>query len=221
MAIIKCPECGKEISDKSEHCISCGYPIKKYLQERDTTAVKEDATVSNTIENASGSSSDDLKEIQRKAVSKYSKGFTTGIIGTIAFALVTIWGIYLASDIEFASIGINIIWIVTGILSVAFALGLKDTIRAKRLAEYNIQKFINSNYGKAYKALLELEEKQRQEEAERTALEESRRPICPVCGSKNTRRLSPTNRAISIAVVGLASDKIGKQYECLNCKHKW
>ena len=145
----------------------------------------------------------------------------TGIIGTIAFALVTIWGIYLASDIEFASIGINIIWIVTGILSVAFALGLKDTIRAKRLAEYNIQKFINSNYGKAYKALLELEEKQRQEEAERTALEESRRPICPVCGSKNTRRLSTTNRAISIAVVGLASDKIGKQYECLNCKHKW
>ena len=206
MAIIKCPECGKEISDKSEHCISCGYPIKKYLQERD-------ATVSNTIENASGSSSDDLKEIQRKAVSKYSKGFTTGIIGTIAFALVTIWGIYLASDIEFASIGINIIWIVTGILSVAFALGLKDTIRAKRLAEYNIQEFINSNYGKAYKALLELEEKQRQEEAERKALEESKRPICPVCGSKNTKRLSTTNRAVSIAVVGLASDKIGKQYE--------
>lgn len=214
MAIIKCPECGKEISDKSEYCISCGYPIKKYLQERDTTAVKEDTTVSNTIENISGSSSDDLKEIQRKAVAKYSKGFTTGIIGTIAFTLVTIWGIYLASDIEFASIGINIIWIVTGLLAVVFVFGLKDTIRAKRLAEYNIQEFINSNYGKAYKALLELEEKQRQEEAERKALEESKRPICPVCGSKNTKRLSTTNRAVSIAVVGLASDKIGKQYEC-------
>lgn len=221
MAIIKCPECGKEISDKSEYCISCGYPIKQHLQERDTTAVNEDATVSNTIENVSGSSSGDLKEIQKKAVEKYSKGFMSGIIGTIAFVIVTIWGIYLASDIGFASIGLNIIWIVTGLLAVVFAFGLKDTIRAKRLAEYNIQEFINSNYGKAYKALLELEEKQRQEEAERKALEESKRPICPVCGSKNTRRLSTTNRAVSIAVVGLASDKIGKQYECLNCKHKW
>lgn len=29
MALIKCPECGKEISDMSETCIHCGYPLKK------------------------------------------------------------------------------------------------------------------------------------------------------------------------------------------------
>lgn len=28
MALINCPECGKEISDKSEVCIHCGYPLK-------------------------------------------------------------------------------------------------------------------------------------------------------------------------------------------------
>ena len=27
MALIKCPECGKEISDKSINCIHCGYPL--------------------------------------------------------------------------------------------------------------------------------------------------------------------------------------------------
>lgn len=27
MALIKCPECGKEISDKAFVCISCGYPL--------------------------------------------------------------------------------------------------------------------------------------------------------------------------------------------------
>lgn len=27
MALIKCPECGKEISDKSTACIHCGYPL--------------------------------------------------------------------------------------------------------------------------------------------------------------------------------------------------
>lgn len=27
MALIKCPECGKEISDKAQVCINCGYPL--------------------------------------------------------------------------------------------------------------------------------------------------------------------------------------------------
>lgn len=27
--LIKCPECGKEVSDKSPHCIHCGYPMKE------------------------------------------------------------------------------------------------------------------------------------------------------------------------------------------------
>lgn len=27
MALINCPECGKEISDKSKTCIHCGYPL--------------------------------------------------------------------------------------------------------------------------------------------------------------------------------------------------
>ena len=46
-------------------------------------------------------------------------------------------------------------------------------------------------------------------------------PECPMCKSHNTRRISTANRALSIATVGLASSKIGKQYECINCKHKW
>lgn len=34
MALINCPECGKEISDKSNVCIHCGYPISKYLEDK-------------------------------------------------------------------------------------------------------------------------------------------------------------------------------------------
>lgn len=29
MALIKCPECGREISDKALACINCGYPLSK------------------------------------------------------------------------------------------------------------------------------------------------------------------------------------------------
>ncbi len=44
---------------------------------------------------------------------------------------------------------------------------------------------------------------------------------CPICGSINVNRISTMNRTVSVATVGLASSKIGKQYECKNCKHKW
>ena len=36
MALIKCPECENEISDKSEKCIHCGYPIAKEKEENIT-----------------------------------------------------------------------------------------------------------------------------------------------------------------------------------------
>lgn len=31
--LIKCPECGKEISDKSSICVGCGFPIRDYLDK--------------------------------------------------------------------------------------------------------------------------------------------------------------------------------------------
>ena len=31
MALIKCPECGKEISDKASRCPQCGYPIRENI----------------------------------------------------------------------------------------------------------------------------------------------------------------------------------------------
>ena len=33
MSLIKCPECGKEVSDKAKTCVNCGYPIEEYLSE--------------------------------------------------------------------------------------------------------------------------------------------------------------------------------------------
>ena len=38
MALIKCPECGKEISDKSKQCIHCGYPLEESNNDNKNTA---------------------------------------------------------------------------------------------------------------------------------------------------------------------------------------
>ena len=37
MALIKCPECGKEISDKAKACIHCGYPLDELSTTQSAT----------------------------------------------------------------------------------------------------------------------------------------------------------------------------------------
>ena len=32
MALIRCPECGREVSDQAEACIHCGYPLQGTMQ---------------------------------------------------------------------------------------------------------------------------------------------------------------------------------------------
>lgn len=68
--------------------------------------------------------------------------------------------------------------------------------------------------------------RQTQQEARNNAIAktnntQSNTPKCPTCGSTNVRHISTLNRAVSIGVFGLFSSKIGKNYECLNCKTKW
>lgn len=78
---------------------------------------------------------------------------------------------------------------------------------------------------------LRLEEQHRRDEASVNAIIKAREREryqrehpnvkCPTCGSTNIERISTINRAVSVGMLGLASDKIGKQFQCKNCKYKW
>lgn len=48
MALIKCPECGKEISDKANACIHCGYPLNEQKEDfgiREKSLLDEDTLI--------------------------------------------------------------------------------------------------------------------------------------------------------------------------------
>ena len=43
MSLIKCPECGNEISNKSKQCVHCGYPLNETsVNNQDITSLKAD-----------------------------------------------------------------------------------------------------------------------------------------------------------------------------------
>lgn len=73
----------------------------------------------------------------------------------------------------------------------------------------------------AYLGSVKKDQEQLQKQTEAKIIELEKIPACPVCGSRNVSRISTLNRSASVAAFGLASSKIGKQYECKSCKHKW
>lgn len=51
--------------------------------------------------------------------------------------------------------------------------------------------------------------------------EQSNIPKCPTCGSANIKRVSGTSKAVSVAMFGLLSQKVKKQFHCNNCGYEW
>ena len=44
---------------------------------------------------------------------------------------------------------------------------------------------------------------------------------CPMCKSHFVKEISGTSKAVSVAAVGVASKKIGKNYRCTKCDYQW
>lgn len=156
MALIKCPECGKEISNKSNQCIHCGYPIN-----------------SNIII-INGSSYD--ASIIYQAIDDYKHQL---IDENKVYQIVT-----------------------TEILK--YNLSYKDTnILSDQIIE-------NGKIPQYYNGLT------RQEEV---LLPNT--PKCPTCGSTNIKKISGISKAGSVAMFGLLSRKVHKQWHCNNCGSEW
>lgn len=43
MAMIKCPECGRDISDKADVCVGCGFPIRKNINTQQNQVAQNNA----------------------------------------------------------------------------------------------------------------------------------------------------------------------------------
>lgn len=46
-------------------------------------------------------------------------------------------------------------------------------------------------------------------------------PKCPTCSSTNIKKVSGTSKAFSVAMFGLLSQKVKKQFHCNNCGYEW
>ena len=83
--LIKCPECGKEISDKAEVCPSCGYPIASKKEKNiPVTEEKQDLKKEEHIQQEQDSASVEIKDTNVEESGEKRTGKKKIIIGAIA-----------------------------------------------------------------------------------------------------------------------------------------
>lgn len=204
--LITCPECGKEkVSDTAESCPECGYAIKTHfakIKEEKEEKIQQEQ-VNKMIKNIEKSR---LNNIQMPTDPKFPKGWL--IVG-LFLILLSVFCIMLGmlEDEEAYLVVVNII---SGV--VCLVIGNKKFVEAKE--KYEKAKLDFEQYKK--------DELKRQDNERDSAVRKTLHiPSCPTCRSTNVKRIGTVNRAVSVAAVGLASGKIGKQFECKDCGYKW
>lgn len=257
MALIKCPECGKDVSDRAPACIHCGYPLTSNQQEQTNSPQTPDPssnprenvisvgfTLFSLNENSVNVECNNCSKVYKlsraisfteasekgcvannticcpncgnsvpKGTSIYPKQMTqseptqnqqttdshkedssgTGCLIYMLFLVaVIIGGIWISVDLfDGFRFGVAILWIF-----IVFVVGM----------------LLYSLFTSDPKEVKQSWDKEKYNDYKFT---------CPMCGSKKVKKIGTVNRAASVAAVGLASSKIGKQYECDDCKHKW
>ncbi len=192
MALIKCPECGKTVSDKATACIHCGYPLEnikieepKIIEFPQTPKPIQQQT--NTTPNPTNTTPQQNENTNKDS---RNKGYSAYLIFLVAVIIIGMF--FLTSGFT----NLELMWLVFP-LSFAVFLG-----------------------GALLYSLFTTDPKEIKQGWDREKYNDYRY-TCPMCGSKKVKRIGTIDRAASVAAVGLASGKIGKQYECDNCKHKW
>ena len=193
---IECPECRKNFSAKLSVCPYCGLSLE---DKENVKRLNEIRVMENMLMDKRGY----VKIILQ------CLGYAT--LSILLFALdATGWSFLIA----LACGGIACVYLLGIIIAVNDNNSLKNKIDLAR-----------TDYEK-YKDVKRKSDAEAIANRNRIAEERARKdtinhPVCPMCGSKNTMKISTVNRAASVAMVGVASSKIGKQYQCKACGYKW
>lgn len=290
MALIKCSECGKEISDKSEICVHCGYPIKNTMEEvkEKDSGIEEtkffticnkcgniNFTNKTRIENTTKSqgyptcmmcggritildgknqwmkkSKQDRENIVQEEIQRVKKGIDYDI------EMANSWGKgnglrpdlnvqgycpkcasdyskskalkegrttceFCGTEIEYSDMLVSDfreLW-----KKEKEKLGIDISQNGEPIERLIIKTFLLDN-DKFSEVLFNKKwhpEQYKSQSQSQSQPVEKNIPKCPTCGSPNIKKISVLSKAASVALWGLFSRKVRKQWHCDNCGSEW
>lgn len=229
MALIKCPECGKQVSDTAPTCPNCGlnFRLKEQIDEIDAKLNRDfEQYVASLKPPTMISSLSELNECRKESSQRrvaIPLGVGIGIFGLILA--------FFAMDIKYGFTIYHLFIICISLATLWFSYYLynleRNTLKEKqKQIQYEIDNFnkVKESRIKSYASILNIRRKNMINNL--TGYNNSNNnqniPHCPTCGSTNIRKISGVSKAGSVAVWGvLAVGKVSKQWHCNNCGSEW
>ena len=194
MAFIKCLNCGEQIDNVDFVCPHCNTMLKYYC----------DAFI--------------------------GRCFKMGAVALAVAVVSCLMGICAISNDTFSVVGIICLSVGMTALIPTFVgfSAYKTAVRKRRLAETDYvayREFVEKEKIKRAKAEQQArdyeESLKKQQQAQETKKYNNYKYRCPMCGSNKIKNISMTQKVVSAELLGLASNKIGKTYQCDECKYMW
>lgn len=283
MALINCPECGKEVSDKAQACIHCGFPFQKQEFTAETICEPENKTivdpvvdkiinylndkVTSFIENPDQYERKTKIFIQEIAKTELEKLVAEAnrleqlgdksIWDKIAITIANIdnqteyysgWGEHkkFYEFIKFDKLQADTQKKIMNILYekhcfdkaehlsywyVIYQLLLYGTEEIKNELKNNLYTLNTTKDQSRYDDVMDMVDKNLlTPNLLKTPINSSTTinqvntqniPKCPTCGSNNINKISGLSKAGSVALWGIFSRKVHKQWHCNNCGSEW
>ena len=211
MALIKCPECGNEVSDSAEVCPKCGYGIKKLFEKIEQEKRKAEFLKELTRKK------EEREEEERKRYDSIKMpdkpNLKLPIICFLCYSSIIIlilYSLFLENGMDgfniFCFVGNIIIFI--GIPMYIFIPVYIDDIKNYKLAQTDFE---------AYKKVYIQNENERLQDNSNGS-KKSTSVSCPYCHSHNTTKITATSKAVNTAMFGVLGQKRKYQWHCNNCK---
>ncbi len=243
MALIICPECGKEYSNKAAACPNCACPTNISVnmvepsnrgksQPRENANNKQATSQRKTPVKKEGN--EEKKEVYKVDSSKRPEKPVFNRKFLVYLIIATLFSVLFAFDDEFG-IGTTIFGILIYVL-LPLGIYLSNSYLPAR-EKYEL--FLKDP--KAYCRLINKEEKEAAESRAKHQSElngeleyakytqEHKAPWerfytfpCPYCGHYKVRDANWDDKKVSVAVAGpVMSSKLSKKYKCMNCRKMW
>lgn len=239
MALVICPECGYEsVSNTAESCPKCGYNVRTHFEKEEKKRQLEEKRSQKELNNKKILNDITIileqkyKEID-SSVPPTKPNFANILFhgSTSIITYITIFVFFVFSVLSFflpkyfGMLILIFLWIPIWLLISYDKYRSKKSFYEENIDDWNGYKIrekerIKNKYMSLYENICK--NNSNANSVDISDINDNLSYInCPVCGSAKIKKISAVNRMVSVFVTGLASSKLGKQYECLNCKHKW
>ena len=232
MALIKCPECGREkVSDSAEACPDCGYGIKAHFEklkkeeeQKEQQRKAEEARKRAEVE-AKKREEERIKSVPQLERPQLKAPIVTLVISVLCF----FYGVVQLNESEWEvkrSIADGFgdphfyggLFVVIGIGLVCFGVYLFFCrIETYKLSKTNLEEY-QRQVIREQDAALAVAQAQAEARERAEAEAEAMKPECPYCHSHDTEKITTIAKAINTAMLGVLGEKRKYQWHCNKCE---